>query len=115
MLLVFVLIEFAKNSIETNIPINNLNSPDSNFYSLITSIFLLNSIKLFNITDVSWNIPSWSISAEMISHLAYAATLLLINKYNLNKYKLIVFTTVIIISVIVLISSTNTYSFYVWI
>lgn len=85
MLLVFVAIELSKHFFQGHIQINNLNNENNNLRTFFSSLFLLNSIKLPGVTDVSWNIPSWSISAEMISYIVFGALLLML--YKLQSYK----------------------------
>jgi len=71
MLLVFLGVEVAKRLLAADITVNNLDNPNNNIYTFITSLLLLNAFPLFGVKDVSWNIPSWSISAEMAAYVAF--------------------------------------------
>ncbi|MFL9481433.1 acyltransferase family protein [Chitinophagaceae bacterium LWZ2-11] len=86
MLMAFVVIEIAKHLLAGHIQVNNLQS-ENNGYTFITSLFLLNSFPVFSIKDVSWNIPSWSISAEMAAYLVFGLLVFAINKFNFYKLR----------------------------
>jgi len=53
----------------------------NNLTSFIVNLFFLQS---FNITSISWNYPSWSISAEMVAYLVFC--LLAVHIKNINNY-----------------------------
>lgn len=78
MLLAVLFVELTKNSLSDYVHINQPDNPNNNVYTFLTSLLLLNSVKLFGVTDVSWNIPSWSISAEMIAYVVYGLAMRLI-------------------------------------
>ena len=78
MLIVFVGLELGKGGV---LPGSN------NLTSFFSSLFLLNSIKMPGVTGESWNYPSWSISAEVLSYLAFGALSLGINRAGLYKYR----------------------------
>ena len=73
MLLAFVGMEVAKNMLSPYIKVNNLVNPANNIYTFFTSLFLVNSTPVPGVKDVSWNIPSWSISAEMMAYLVFGS------------------------------------------
>ena len=66
--------------------------------TFFTTLFLVNSIKFPDITAASWNMPSWSISAEMISYLAFGLLLTLTGK--MRSYKTIMYLFVIAMAVV---------------
>jgi len=98
MLMAFVFIELVKHLFEGHIQINNLNNPNNNLTSFISSFVLMNSVKMPNVTDVSWNIPSWSISAEMISYIVFALVVLLIWKAKWFNYRNYIFIILVALS-----------------
>ena len=79
MLLAFVGMEIAKNLLNPYVKVNNLVNPANNAYTFFTSLFLINSTPVPGVHDVSWNIPSWSISAEMMAYLVFGGLVLLIH------------------------------------
>ena len=87
MLLIFVVIETTKHFFVGHVQINNLNNVNNNWISFISSLLLLNSVKTPGVQDVSWNIPSWSISAEMISYVFFGSIMLLLFKTKKEQYK----------------------------
>ncbi|TKK65679.1 acyltransferase [Ilyomonas limi] len=87
MLLIFVVIEITKHFFVGHIQINNLNNTNNNWMSFISTLFLLNAVKMPGVHDVSWNIPGWSISAEMISYVFFGSLMLLLFKIKKEQYK----------------------------
>ncbi|MGI4020894.1 MAG: acyltransferase family protein [Janthinobacterium lividum] len=78
--------------------------------TFFTNLFLLNSIKFPNTIDLSWNYPSWSISAEVISYMVFATFTLIINKkLNLNYFKIIIWLLILGISIYWMHSLSNNY------
>ncbi|WP_299289381.1 acyltransferase [uncultured Mucilaginibacter sp.] len=77
--------------------------------TFFTNLFLLNSIKFPNTNDLSWNYPSWSISAEVISYMVFAAFTLTIKKLNLSYLRTIVWLLVLGISIYWIHSLSNNY------
>lgn len=80
MLLAFVGMEIAKNLLSPYIKVNNLVNPANNIDTFFTSLFLVNSTPVPGVNDVSWNIPSWSISAEMIAYLVFGSLVVYIHR-----------------------------------
>ncbi|SFD12452.1 acyltransferase family protein [Spirosoma endophyticum] len=109
MLLIFLVIEASKHTASAYVHVNKLENVNNNIYSFFTNIFLINSIQLFNIQDVSWNIPSWSISAEMISYIVFGLTLVLLSHYKLQSQKGIFFLTIIVLCILLLVNVTHTF------
>jgi peptidoglycan/LPS O-acetylase OafA/YrhL len=109
LLLIFVAIELAKHFFAGHIQINQLNNPNNNWISFISSLFLLNSVKVPGVTDVSWNMPSWSISAEFIAYIVFGLTTIFINKLQLRKLITYVYFIIIILSSISLIYLTGSF------
>ncbi len=100
MLLVFVAIETGKHFFVGHIQINNLDNANNNLLSFVSSLLLLNSVKLPGVHDVSWNIPSWSISAEMISYVVFGSLLLFLSKKNAQKYSNYLYNFIVIAAII---------------
>lgn len=94
MLLVFVGMEFVKHHASMGIQVNQPNNDANNWTSFFSSLLLLNSVKLPNVHDVSWNIPSWSISAEFISYLLFGFLVVLMNRMGLARAKTLVYVLV---------------------
>ena len=115
MLLIFVSIELVKKQFVGHIQVNQLNNANNNVTTFFSNLFLLNSVKLPGVTDVSWNIPSWSISAEMLSYILFGIVVWFIHKYNIYKNRNYVYATVAVASLLLLRvlagDSRLTYSF----
>ncbi|MFD1140774.1 acyltransferase family protein [Larkinella insperata] len=103
----FVIIENIKLYFATYIHINQPYNESNNILTFFTSLFLLNSVKFPGIRDVSWNIPSWSISAEMICYLVFGCMLVLIHKTRLQAIKYAVFGALPILALFLLIAITG--------
>ena len=96
MLLIFVLIKLVKGSLSSFVHVNNLNDVENNLGSFFSSLFLLHSTPILNSAAVSWNIPSWSISAEMIAYLVFALFMLLsVSKISKSSRSLIPYVILI--------------------
>ena len=87
MLLLFVGVEIGKKVLAGHVAINQPDNINNNTFTFFSNLLFLHSIKLPGVTDVSWNIPSWSISAEMIAYLVFGYVTLTINRYDWGKYK----------------------------
>ncbi|MDR3717045.1 MAG: acyltransferase [Puia sp.] len=115
MLLVFVLIELSKTFFAGHVQIHQIDNPNNNIISFLSNLFLLNSVRMPGVTDVSWNIPSWSISAEWIAYLLFAGITFYVNRSGLSKYKNGVYIGVSVLALILLYGITGgfrlTYSF----
>ncbi|WAC13626.1 acyltransferase family protein [Dyadobacter pollutisoli] len=98
MLLAFVGMEIAKNLLSPYIQVNNLVNPANNIYTFFSSLFLLNSTPFPGVADVSWNIPSWSISAEMIAYIVFGTLVVFIHSSGQFARKNVFYALVIIIS-----------------
>ncbi|HWB26335.1 MAG TPA: acyltransferase [Chitinophagaceae bacterium] len=85
MLLVFVAIESVKHFFVGHIQINQLDNANNNVLTFFSNLFLIHSVKLPGVTDVSWNIPSWSISAEMLCYLLFGVIVWFIHKVHIYK------------------------------
>lgn len=106
MLIAFVAIELGKHLFIGYIQINNLNNANNNLSSFLSSLLLINSVKVPGVQDVSWNIPSWSISAEMISYTFFAGLLLLLYELNKKAYKMH-FSIAIVITAVAVVALVN--------
>ncbi|MBS7566253.1 acyltransferase [Mucilaginibacter sp. Bleaf8] len=91
----FVLIELLKGWASHYVHVNKITNESNNIYTAVTNLFLVNSVKWPSIHDVSWNIASWSISAEMIAYLVFGLTMMLINRAGLTRIKAVVYALVI--------------------
>ena len=87
MLLAFVVVEVSKHFLSAYVHVNELNNPDNNSTTFLSSLLLLHSIKMPGIHDVSWNIPSWSISAEMIAYLVFGVLMVIIHRAKAYKWR----------------------------
>jgi len=107
MLLIFLAIEGIKLGLVNHIKINNfLDNSTTTFFS---SLFLINSIKLPHVHDVSWNLVSWSISAEVISYIIFAFSCLLSTRSKGNISKPIVYTVIAAVAGILLCVITGSF------
>jgi peptidoglycan/LPS O-acetylase OafA/YrhL len=106
-LLIFVLIEFSKHSASGYVHVNKIENVSNNLTTFFTNIFLVNSVKLPGVHDVSWNIASWSISAEMMAYLVFGLTMVFINRNNLSKIKVAIYSFVIFASALILYLCTG--------
>jgi peptidoglycan/LPS O-acetylase OafA/YrhL len=97
-LLLFVLIELSKHSASGYVHVNKVENVSNNIYTFLTNLFLVNSVKFPEINDVSWNIASWSISAEMIAYVVFGFTMLFINRCNLSGLKTIIYLIIAILA-----------------
>lgn len=107
LLISFLIIENIKLYFSSYIHINQPFNENNNVFSFFTSLFLLNSIKFPDINDVSWNIPSWSISAEMVSYVIFSGLLVLLYKTGLQLIKYLVFGFLPLISLLLLVQITG--------
>lgn len=106
-LLIFVAIELSKHAASGYVHVNKVDNISNNAATFITNIFLVNSVKFPGINDVSWNVASWSISAEMIAYFVFALTILLINRNSLQKIKVSICLFIIATAALALYSCTG--------
>ena len=102
MLLVSVFIEVVKHFFVGHIQVNQLNNANNNITTFFSNLFLLNSVKLPGVTDFSWNIPSWSISAEMVSYILFGTIVWCLHRIGVFKAKNVVFAAVVVISLLLI-------------
>ena len=95
LLLLFVFIESFKHLLGGYILVNQPFSVNNNIFSFFSNLFLLHSVKSPNIDGISWNLPSWSISAEMISYLVFGILILVLNKVGLIRQKVFFYLGII--------------------
>ena len=98
MFLLFVVIELPKHFVYGYVHVNKIVNESNNLASAISNVFLLNSVKLPGINDVSWNIASWSISAEMIAYLVFGLIALFINRIGLLKVRTTIYLLVVLLT-----------------
>jgi peptidoglycan/LPS O-acetylase OafA/YrhL len=108
MLLVFLGIELLKHILSPYIHVNNLDNPNNNPYSFLSSLLLLNSTS-FMVKDVTWNIPSWSISAEMIAYVLFSFSIFFRNKMNRSINYLTISGFILMVSIMLLHYFTKTF------
>ena len=115
MLLLFVGVELGKKLLEGHIQINQPDNVNNNLFTFFSNLFFLHSVKLPGVTDVSWNIPSWSISAEMIAYIVFGTVTFYINRNRLSKIKNALYLLIALASLATLYIITGsfelTYSF----
>ncbi|RBQ11800.1 acyltransferase family protein [Pedobacter miscanthi] len=85
MLLLFLGVEGIKYFLAGRVQINN--SLDNSTLTFITSFFLLNSIDFPGVRDISWNLVSWSISAEFISYVVFALSCFSLSHLKSDRLK----------------------------
>ncbi|MGV3558252.1 acyltransferase family protein [Larkinella arboricola] len=107
LLFCFLIIENIKLYFSTYIHINQPYNESNNVLTFFTSLFLVNSVKLPGIRDVSWNIPSWSISAEMICYLIFGGALVLLHKARLQSVKYAALGALPFLALFILITITG--------
>jgi peptidoglycan/LPS O-acetylase OafA/YrhL len=107
MLLVFLFINLVKGSLSTFVHVNQINDVANNTNSFISSLLLLHSTPILNSGAVSWNIPSWSISAEMIAYLVFTFFVFLSFSKNLMKFKGFIPFIVLLAAVALLVLLTH--------
>lgn len=110
MLLAFVAIEFSKHLLAAHIAVNQLDNPNNNTTTFFSNLLLLNSVKLPGVTDVSWNIPSWSISAEMIAYLLFGLVIWLIHRAGLFRARNYVYGLIVLGALLLLYAITGGFS-----
>lgn len=106
MLLIFLLMEGVKILLQNQVQINN--SLQNNSTTFFSSLFLLNSIKFPGVTNLSWNMVSWSISAELISYVLYGVICLLLEK-NKNYLKCLAYLAVSIFALLAIFMITESF------
>lgn len=107
MLLAFVSLEGIKVVVAPYVQVNQLNNPHNNIYTFISSLLLLNSTSLLGAEDMSWNIPSWSISAEMIAYVVFGLTALLLNSTKNYACRNVCYGLVMLLSIASLVLTTG--------
>jgi len=94
-LLLFVVVELSKHHASGYVHVNRIATDGNNVTTFITNLLLLNSVKLPGVHDVSWNIASWSISAEMIAYLVFGLIVTFINRNNLTKARNVFYVLIV--------------------
>lgn len=95
-LLIFTGIELSKHFAAHFVHVNKIDNSANNVTTFLTNLFLLNSVKFPGVNDVSWNIASWSISAEMIAYLVFALVVILINRTGLIKARNVIYLLLVV-------------------
>ncbi len=115
MLLLFVGVELGKKLLEGHIAINQPDNINNNLLTFFSNLLFLHSVKLPGVTDVSWNIPSWSISAEMIAYLVFGMVIVYISRHKRADVKNAINILIVLVSLWALHRATGnfelTYSF----
>lgn len=106
----FVLVELPKHFVSSYVHVNKVINESNTIASGLSNIFLLNSVKLPGINDVSWNIASWSISAEMIAYLVFGLVILFINYAGYTKLKTAICFLIVLLSGLALRLFTGGYN-----
>jgi peptidoglycan/LPS O-acetylase OafA/YrhL len=97
-LLLFVIVELSKYHASGYVHVNRIATDGNNVTTFITNLLLLNSVKLPGVHDVSWNIASWSISAEMIAYLVFGLMVTFINRNNLAKVRNVFYMVIVAVA-----------------
>lgn len=115
MLMAFLIVEVSKHNLSAYIHVNELDNADNNMVTFFSSVFLVNSVKIPGATDVSWNLPSWSISAEMIAYLVFGLMIIFINSAKLYKIRNLMYGVLLSLVLVIFYQITGsfklTYSF----
>lgn len=107
LLMCFLLIEFIKVGLANYVQINN--SLQNTPLTFFTSLFLINSIAIPGVKNVSWNMVSWSISAELISYIIFALICFFLTAYRILWIKIAVYSIIVIISLTLMYTLTGEY------
>ncbi len=110
LLIAFLFLEIIKHLLASKFQFNESMMADNNLTTFFTSLFLLNSIKILEVSDLSWNAPSWSISAEIISYICFGLLTYLLTHFKIVKFKMLFYLLIIISAIIALNSLTNSFS-----
>jgi peptidoglycan/LPS O-acetylase OafA/YrhL len=102
MLILFAVVEIGKQVLNPYIKVNNLDNPANNVTTFFSSLFLLNSTPIPGVHDVSWNIVSWSISAELISYIVFGTLVLYTCKSGMYRHQNLFYLLLIFLSVLAL-------------
>lgn len=94
MLILFVVVELGKKVLEGYIPINQPDNANNTVFTFFSNLLFLHSVKLPGVTDVSWNIPSWSISAEMIAYVVFGTVTFFLNRQKPARIKVPVYLVI---------------------
>lgn len=114
MLVVFLLMECAKFALYSYGVFKSPVFEKNNFTSFIVNVLFLQS---FNITPLSWNYPSWSISAEIVAYIVFCISIVYIRKFS-SGYRSVMFLGISLLSITIIrlifnsfnIELTNNYS-----
>ncbi len=110
LLIVYLFLELLKYFISASVTIHQPINPDNNLKTFTTNLFLLNSIRWPGITNVSWNNPSWSISAEALSYLLYGLITYYFTSKKINNFRFGIYLGIIGFSFTMLYSITQSAS-----
>ncbi|WP_462267233.1 acyltransferase family protein [Mucilaginibacter sp.] len=106
MFLLYMLIGLMRGGAAHYIHFNTTTS-NNNITTIITNLLLINSVKVPGVTSVSWNGPSWSISAEVISYFLFSLVIVSINRVKLTRIKNIIYLLVVLAAAFALYSATG--------
>ncbi len=109
-LFLFLAINLAKHHASGYVHVNQLGYDTDNWHSFLTNLFLLNSVKMPGIHDVSWNIASWSISAEMIAYLVFGVVVTVINIKKLQVFKSYIYLIIAVGAFVAMAALTHSFN-----
>lgn len=109
-LILFLILEIIKHLLASKIHFNESMMAGNNLTTFFTSLFLLNSVKMLGVSDLSWNAPSWSISAEMISYLCFGILTFLLARFKLVKIKMLFYVLIIVSATFILFGFSKSLS-----
>lgn len=95
MLIVFLLMECTKFILYNYGIFKSPVFEKNNVTSFVVNVLFLQS---FNITPLSWNYPSWSISAEIVVYVVFCFSIVYIKKFN-STYRSMMFLGISILSI----------------
>jgi peptidoglycan/LPS O-acetylase OafA/YrhL len=98
LLMIFLAIELSKHTASAYVHVNKIENVSNNATTFFSNLFLLNSVKMPGVHDLSWNYTSWSISAEMIAYLLFGVLIWLMRRFNLIKIRMAVYLLIVCIA-----------------
>lgn len=110
LLVIFIVMELVKGFASHYVHVNKLTNDNNNIYTAFLHTLLLNSVKLPGIHGVSWNVPSWSISAEMIAYITFGLIITAINISKVNKIRVLIYGLAVITATAILYWLTGSFT-----
>lgn len=100
MLMSFAILVGAKDIFLNNVQLVYLDNPNNNLMSFISSILLLKAVKFPGVNGSSWNIATWSVSAEMISYAFFGGMMLFVYEIKKPEYRKYLSIAIVMVSMV---------------